>query len=242
MVKTGKNSETQTSTYCTALKPHPWRYWADWELLRNANTAFKCSLLWLLWTQFPEAHVETRFSSVTPCTITLCAVHTWGKEQSTRIKLEWHGFPADGLCYKPALLPRFLMYAKLLEWHWFQVTPGCVLIKCYYLLKAAVLQDPAMHQLRCSVIATEPPCENPCSTEPLNKGNHDQDAENESTHSWTPEIPKMIQLSQALWEARSRAHTALSTGTVPLNILLLFLLLSCLGHRHLGFHQTLSPH
>lgn len=117
-----------------------------------------------------------------------------------RIKLECHGFPADGLCSKPALLPRFLMYAKLFEWHWFQVTPGCILMKCYYLLKAAILQDWAMHQLRSSVIATEPPCENLSSTEPLNKRNHDQDVANESTHSWTPEIPKMIQLSQALWE------------------------------------------
>lgn len=77
-------------------------------------------------------------------------------------------------------------------------------------------------------ISTELPWEYLSSTEPLNKGKHDQDVENESTHSWTPEIPKMIQLKQALWEARSRAHSAPWPGTVPLNILLFFLLLSCL--------------
>lgn len=80
-------------------------------------------------------------------------------------------------------------------------------------------------------ISTELPCKNLSSTEPLNKGKHNQDVENESTHSWAPEIPKMIQLKQALWEARSRAQSAPWPGTVPLNILLFFLLLSCLGHR-----------
>lgn len=46
------------------------------------------------------------------------------------------------------------------------------------------------------MFATELPCENPSSTEPLNKGKHDQDAENKSPHSWTHETPKTKQSSQ----------------------------------------------
>lgn len=153
------------------------------------------------------------------CPITLSAVHTRGKEQFMRIKLKWHGFPDDGLCYKPDILARFLMYAELFEWHWFQDTSGCILTKSYYFLKAEILQQCTSEG---AVIAIELPRENPSSTEPLNKGKHDQDVENESPHSWIPEIPEMIPLNQALWEARPRAHTAVLTGTAPLNILLFF--------------------
>lgn len=42
------------------------------------------------------------------------------------------------------------MYAMLLDGHWFNDTPGWILTKCHYLLKAAILQALAMHQLRCS--------------------------------------------------------------------------------------------
>lgn len=66
-----------------------------------------------------------------------------------RIKLKFHGFPDDGLCYKPDILARLLIYAEIFEWHQFQDTPGCILTKCSYLLKAEVLQALAMHQ-RCS--------------------------------------------------------------------------------------------
>lgn len=46
-----------------------------------------------------------------------------------------------------------------------------------------------------------------------------------------PWNPQNYSIKPSPVRGQSRAHTALWTGTVPLNILLFFLLLSCLGHR-----------
>lgn len=144
------------------------------------------SVLWFLRTQFSQADMETRFS-----TITLCA--------------KWPSFPcthwiedSDYRCTRGLLWNVFCMVVALV-----------INLKCWpnslYIL--SYLNDTKSKvYLKVFMLHSEIWS----FSEPQNKGKNHQDVENESPCSWTPSIPQTIPPIKPLWSTSARFHSIIN--------------------------------
>lgn len=169
------------------------------------------SVLWFLRTQFSQADMETRFS-----TITLCA--KWPSFPCTH----WIG-DSDYRCTRGLLWNVFCMVVvraiNLKCW------PNSLYILSYLndtkskvYLKVFMLSSPETRkfhtQQQCTssgaVTATELHSEIWSFSEPQNKGKNHQDVENESPCSWTPSVPQTIPPIKPLWSTSARFHSIIN--------------------------------